>query len=93
MADHHATKAISGYNTRLAEIFRTPNIDRLAQEGARLNACFCNNAICTPSRASILTGKSSHITGVRTLSDAMDPGEDTFVKRFRDSGYNTSSLR
>ena len=37
---------------------RTPNLDRLAQEGALFERCYVNNPICTPSRASLMTGKS-----------------------------------
>ncbi|MGL1890964.1 MAG: sulfatase [Spirochaetaceae bacterium] len=90
MVDDHAAKAISAYNSRLNSVFSTPNLDRIANEGALLENCSCTNAICTPSRAVILTGKSSHITGVRTLSDAMDPNEQTFPKMLQEAGYNTA---
>lgn len=90
MADDHAANAISAYGSRLAEVFTTPNIDRIAAEGCRLDNCSCTNAICTPSRAVILTGKSSHITGVRTLSDNMDPEEPTFPRMLQESGYSTA---
>ncbi|HPQ17288.1 MAG TPA: sulfatase-like hydrolase/transferase, partial [Bryobacteraceae bacterium] len=52
MADDHASHAISAYGSR---INRTPNIDRIAAGGVRLDNCFCTNSICTPSRAAILT--------------------------------------
>ncbi len=90
MADDHAINAISAYGSRLANVFRTPNLDRIAEEGCRLENCCCTNAICTPSRAVILTGKSSHITGVRTLSDAMNPEEATFPQLMKDAGYQTA---
>ena len=57
MADDHAAKAISAYG---GGINRTPNIDRLANEGIRLNHCYVTNSICTPSRAAILTGTYNH---------------------------------
>src|SRR5690242_19732236 len=57
MSDDHAAHAISAYGSK---INRTPNLDRLAKEGMRLNNCFAVNSICTPSRAAILTGKYSH---------------------------------
>jgi arylsulfatase A-like enzyme len=50
MSDDHAAHAIGAYGSR---INRTPHIDRLAQEGVRLDHCYCTNAICTPSRATI----------------------------------------
>lgn len=73
MSDDHAANAISCYGSRLASVFQTPNIDRIANEGARLNSFFSTNAICTPARASIVTGQYGHINGVRTLDDAWRP--------------------
>src|SRR6185369_17381405 len=57
MADDHAAHAISAYGSK---INHTPNIDRIANQGVRLTNCFCTNSICTPSRASILTGQYSN---------------------------------
>ncbi len=89
LADDHAANAISAYGSLLAGVFQTPNLDRIASAGVRLDRCFCTNAICTPSRASILTGQHSHKCGVRTLSDALDPDADTLVRRMQGSGYQT----
>ncbi|HTT69606.1 MAG TPA: sulfatase-like hydrolase/transferase, partial [Anaeromyxobacteraceae bacterium] len=61
MADDHAAHAISAYGSRVNE---TPNIDRLAREGMLFRNTFVTNSICTPSRASILTGTYSHKNGV-----------------------------
>lgn len=90
MSDDHAANAISIYGSRLASIFKTPNIDRIGKEGAVLNKCFCTNAICSPSRATILTGQYSHINGVRTLSDALDIGNVTYPKLMQENGYQTA---
>ena len=65
MSDDHACNAISAYGGRLAAVAPTPNIDRLAKEGMRLNKCFVTNSICTPSRAVILSGQHSHVNGVK----------------------------
>ena len=62
MADDHAPAAFSTYGSKLN---RTPNLDRIAAEGLRLDRCFCTNAICTPARASVHTGKYSHTTGIK----------------------------
>src|SRR5690349_11191280 len=83
MSDDHAAHAISAYGSR---INKTPNIDRLANEGVRLANCFCTNSICTPSRAAILTGQYSHKNGVYTLNDKMDPERDNVAKRLREQG-------
>jgi hypothetical protein len=49
MSDDHAAPAISAYGGFLAEVAKTPNIDRLAKEGMRFDNCFCTNSICTPN--------------------------------------------
>lgn len=90
LADDHSANAISAYGSRLAPVFCTPNLDRIAREGVRLNNCHCTNAICTPSRATILTGQHGHTNGVRTLSDALDPAADTYPQRMRAAGYQTA---
>lgn len=90
MSDDHACKAIGAYGSRLASVLETPHLDSLAQEGCRLTNCACTNAICTPSRSVILTGKSSHITGVRTLSDSLSPDENTYPEMMQSAGYETA---
>ena len=62
MSDDHDAHAISCYGSK---VNRTPNIDRIAQEGMRFEHCFCTNSICGPSRAVILTGKYSHLNGLK----------------------------
>ena len=61
MTDDHASQAMSCYGSK---INKTPNLDRLANEGMRFTNCFCTNSICAPSRAVILTGKYSHLNGL-----------------------------
>ena len=51
MSDDHAAHGISAYGGRLAKIAPTPNLDRLAKEGALFKNAFCTNSICSPSRA------------------------------------------
>ena len=67
MADDHTTQAFGAYGSRLAKLNPTPNIDRLAKEGMLLENVFCTNSICTPSRASIMTGQFGHVNGVYDL--------------------------
>ena len=93
MSDDHACNAISAYGGRLAKVAPTPNIDRIGQEGIRLDNCFVTNSICTPSRAVILSGQHSHINSVRTLNDAFPgPGDGTpnVAEILRNNGYQTS---
>jgi arylsulfatase A-like enzyme len=89
MADDHASHAISAYGSA---INRTPNIDRIAQGGVRLNNCFCTNSICTPSRAAILTGQYSHRNGVYTLNDRLDPARNHVAKELQRGGYQTAMI-
>ncbi len=92
MSDDHAANAISCYGSRLAEAAPTPNIDRLASEGMRLTRCFCTNSICVPSRASIITGTYSHINGVYTLADSIDPERENVAKILGRNGYKTAII-
>ena len=87
MADDHAAQAISCYGSRINS---TPNIDRLASEGALFNNSFCTNSICSPSRAVILTGKYSHLNGVVDNHQAFNGLQDTYPKYLRQAGYQTA---
>jgi len=92
MADDHAANAISCYGSRLNSVAKTPNIDRIAADGARLINCFCTNSICVPSRATILTGQYSHVNGVYTLADKLDPEKQNVAKLLQSAGYQTALL-
>ena len=89
LADDHTTQAITCYGGPLAEYAKTQHIDRLAAEGVRLTHCFCNNSICTPSRASILTGEYSHRNGAYLLDQPLDVDSVTFPELLQEAGYQT----
>lgn len=90
VADDHAPAAIGAYGSALN---RTPNLDALAHQGMKLDRCFCTNAICTPARASILTGRYSHRTGIKTLGDTIDHDrEPTLGMWLREAGYQTAMI-
>ena len=92
MSDDHACNAISAYGGRLSKVAPTPNIDRIAAEGIRVDKCYVTNSICTPSRAVILSGQHSHINTVRTLGDAFpgpDSGTPNVADILRQNGYET----
>ena len=65
MSDDHASNAIGAYGSRFSSLNPTPNLDRLAKEGILFENMFSTNSICSPSRASIITGQYSHINGVQ----------------------------
>ncbi len=90
MSDDHAAHALSCYGS---VINKTPHLDRIANEGMRFDNCFCTNSICSPSRATILTGTYNHVNGVRTLADHLD-GESrmTFPKLLGRNGFQTAII-
>ena len=92
MSDDHAAHAISAYGSRLAEIAPTPNIDRLAREGALFTNAFCTNSICSPSRACVLTGQYNHINGSFDLSGRVNPGKQMLALQMRKAGYQTAMI-
>lgn len=87
MADDHAYQAISAYSNRLIE---TPNIDRIAKMGMRFTNATVTNSICAPSRATILTGKHSHLNGKIDNDFPFDTTNVTFPQLFQDAGYQTA---
>ncbi len=86
VADDHAANAVGCYGGHPV----TPSIDRLAAEGLRFDACGCTNSLCSPSRATILTGTYNHRNGVTTLSTEFDNRQPTFPGLLRESGYRTA---
>ncbi len=90
MADDHAAQAISAYGHPISQLAPTPNIDRLADEGAIFKNNFCTNSICGPSRAVILTGKHSHVNGFRMNGNRFDGNQQTFPKILQKEGYKTA---
>ncbi len=87
LTDDHAAHAMSCYGSR---INRTPNLDRIAEAGVRFESCYCTNSICTPSRATILTGTYNHVNGATTLATRLDNRLTTFPKLLRAAGYQTA---
>ena len=87
MADDHGRQAISCYGSKLIQ---TPNIDRLARDGMRFTDAMANNSICSPSRATMLTGKYNHLCGVKKLEGHFDGTQQTFPKLLQQAGYQTA---
>lgn len=87
MSDDHAYQAISAYSDHLIQ---TPNIDRLAKEGMLFRNASVTNSICAPSRATILTGKHTHINGKIDNHNPFDTTQVTFPQIFQKAGYQTA---
>ena len=87
MADDHAYQAISAYDNKLIE---TPNIDRIARMGMLFTNASVTNSICAPSRATILTGKHSHLNGKIDNHFQFDTTNVTFPQLLQKAGYQTA---
>jgi arylsulfatase A-like enzyme/lysophospholipase L1-like esterase len=88
-SDDHAVQAIGAYGSKINQ---TPHLDRLAREGMLFHHSFCANSICGPSRASVLTGKHSHVNGFRRNGDRFDGSQWTFPQALQQAGYQTALI-
>lgn len=89
MSDDHDADAISAYNKTLIQ---TPNIDRLAKEGAKFTHAFVGNSICGPARATLLTGQHSHKNGVTDNRKRFDSSRASMPKLLQAAGYQTAII-
>jgi arylsulfatase A-like enzyme len=87
MSDDHAYQAISAYDSSL---IKTPNIDRIAKMGMLFTNASVTNSICAPSRATILTGKHSHLNGKIDNVSPFDTTNVTFPQLLQKAGYQTA---
>ena len=87
-SDDHAQHAISAYGSKINQ---TPHLDRLANDGARFVNSFVTNSICTPSRATLLTGQYSHLNGVPVFN-RFDGNRDNAAKHLQAGGYHTGMI-
>lgn len=73
-------------------VLRTPNVDRLAAEGMRFDRAFLTISSCSPSRASILTGRYPHNTGAEDLHQPLPAEQRTLARYLRSAGYHCASV-
>ncbi len=73
-------------------VVRTPNLDRLAAEGVRFERCYTNNPVCSPARATIMTSRYPHQTGMIHNNLLLRPEEVTIAECLRDAGYATEYI-
>ena len=88
-SDDHALRLIGAYD---GSINKTPNIDRIAHEGAIFNNAFVGNSICCPSRASFLTGKHSAANGVLGNSSVWNTQQWSYPRELGKAGYQTALI-
>lgn len=85
-SDQQHWDTIGAFNPEI----RTPNLDRLAQEGTVFHRAYCPNPTCTPSRSSIITGTYPSQHGAWTLGTKLDENASTVGEAFAHAGYRTS---
>ena len=90
MSDDHTSQAVGIYGGRLQKMNPTPTIDSIAKEGMVMENAFCQNAICTPSRAAIMTGQSAAVNGCVTLRESLPPERQYLSMEMKKAGYQTA---
>lgn len=73
-------------------LLQTPNLDRLADEGALFDRAYCPNPLCSPSRSSIITGQYPSTHGCWTIGTKLDEGRPTLGHYLGKGGYDTSLI-
>ncbi|MBD3267402.1 sulfatase-like hydrolase/transferase [bacterium] len=95
-SDDHSLQTLGAYRARMQAFIKqhniTPNIDRIAAQGVIFDHSFVGNSICGPSRASILTGKHSHINGFKANGDRFDGSQWTVAKELQKHNYQTAVI-
>jgi len=71
---------------------KTPNLDKLAAEGVRFRNAFVVNSLCSPSRASFLTGMYGHHNGIRDNKTPFSAERITYASMLRGAGYTTGYI-
>ena len=89
MSDQHKRSCMGAYGDRTA---RTPNLDRLAAGSVRFTNAYCNNPVCTPSRASMLTGCYNHHIEAQNNLTPFLPTHRTMAHHFNAAGYTTGLI-
>ena len=93
MVDDQPYDAV-GFSDRYP-FLKTPNIDKLASEGVNIKNFFVTQSICSPSRASFLTGTYPHIHGVNQNNKFVDPDWDSYAPysvHLQKNGYETAHI-
>jgi len=71
---------------------KTPNLDKLASQGVMFDNAFVTTSLCSPSRASFLTGQYAHTHGVKNNITPWNNQNVTFMERLKKAGYDTAFI-
>lgn len=92
LADDLGVECLSTYG---GTSLKTPNLDKLARQGMKFTRCF-SNPFCSPSRASLMTGRYPFLNGLKTVLDTKDkediyvhPDQPSFARQLQQAGYAT----
>jgi choline-sulfatase len=86
LSDQHSPRFLGSLYPQLID---TPNLDRLCSQGVRLENTYCQNPLCVPSRASLLTGKYSKNLGIYENRHILESNSQTLPRYFSGAGYRT----
>lgn len=92
MSDDHTWQAIGAYPSILSDLDPTPNIDALASEGMVFDNCYVTNAICTPSRACIMTGQYNQTNKIYDLHCHLPVEKQYLAQEMNKLGYQTAVI-
>src|SRR5262249_23197823 len=87
LTDQHYIRALSAAGNKYV---RTPNLDSLVRAGTSCATSWCTSPVCSPARASLMTGCLPHTTGVDYLGQRINPKVPTLGELFRSYGYETA---
>lgn len=89
LSDQHNSKIMGCAGN---EIIKTPNMDKLAEQGVMFNNAYCQNPLCVPSRSSLITGKYSKTLGIYDNRHIMETNQMTLPKILSENGYHTCCI-
>src|SRR5690606_14399753 len=91
LSDDHRYDAM-GFHENAPDFLRTPAMDKMAEEGVHIRNAFVTTSLCSPSRASILTGRYAHNHGVVDNQRLIPEGTVFFPQLLQDAGYETAFI-
>jgi choline-sulfatase len=89
MSDQHSRTRLGCYGD---PIVKTPNLDKLAEQATRFDACWTPSPVCIPARAAFATGKYIHQIGFWDNADPYDGSVPSWHHRLRDRGHRVVSI-